>query len=313
MGTFKLSRTSVWIGQPVVFSQPLTSISDDVSKPQEIVRKISWGDGSTATLTGTTTSYVKKYTKNGKFTVTETLTDKSGKTGNATSRYTVTVTTPGAFSLNKRTAYQGVRFNVKVSKIPSGTSMVKILWSDNTYSSVNPRGKSTVTITGWIRNWNDRYNERDITGKRTLTAQFQNKYGITNEFRIGTITILADSSKPALKITKPSSPSKASSWKTIRGTASDKGSGLRSVVVFPQRISTSGATYCMISKTKWQRWTTEAQFDKCKVFQVKVTKGKWSFKLASGLTKGAILVSAGAQDWAGNSKLAYREAMLTRS
>ncbi|WP_328462512.1 PKD domain-containing protein [Actinoplanes sp. NBC_00393] len=311
-GTFKLNRTSIWYGQTVTFSQ--TTLSDgDGSKPEQIVRKISFGDGTSVTLRGTQNTFTKKYTKLGKFTVTETLTDLAGNTGTASTKYTVTVAIPGKYSLSAKTVYRGLPFKVSVTNIPAGTSVIRIYWSDNTYTKYSPNGKKSATFTGWIRNQNDNPAFPVIVGKRSITATFQNAAGMTAPFRIGQITVLNDTTRPTLTITKPSSPSRVSSWKTVRGTASDKGSGLLQVRVTVLRATTSGKTYCMTSKSAWKRYTTDAPPAFCKTFPVKVAKGKWSFKPAPGLTKGYVLVLAAAVDKLDNAKIVIREGELTRN
>ncbi|WP_285472624.1 hypothetical protein [Actinoplanes sp. NBRC 101535] len=138
-GAFKLSLGSLWIGQSTVFSQTAADYADNVTPDAQIVRKVFWGDGTSSTLGATSTTWTKKYTKNGTFKVYETLTDKAGNTLTTAAR-TVTVTIPGTYKLSKTSAYQGTTFAVNMTSVPAGTTEVRVYWGDGTYSKrANPR------------------------------------------------------------------------------------------------------------------------------------------------------------------------------
>ncbi|MBG0561562.1 hypothetical protein [Actinoplanes aureus] len=303
-GSFKLNLASIWIGQSVAFSQ--TTVTDNAGAAN-VARTINWGDGTTTVLAAGVNVATKTYTRAGKFTVTELLVDKANNSTTLTGPV-VSVVVPGKFSLSKSTVYQGVPFNVNVSKLPVGTTSFRVDWGDGTYSGHKAKNGA---VTGFILYFEGNPANSKISGKRVVRVRLFNKNGGSSYINAGTINVLRDPYLPLLKITKPSKPSKVSSWRTVRGTASDKHSGLFEVGATAIRV-VNGKTYCMTSKTKWKRYTTDNSFNKnCKYFKVKVTKGKWSLKLPSGLTKGHIVVSAYAVDFADNSTVKVRQAKLT--
>ncbi|MEU4562037.1 hypothetical protein AB0F72_26940 [Actinoplanes sp. NPDC023936] len=308
-GAFRLNTGALWIGQKVVFGQNPNEYGDNVDADASITRKISWGDGTTTTLAAGATSFTKQYTKAGRFNVTETLTDRSGNSF-TTAAKAVSVTVPGKYSLSKYTVYQGALFNVKLSSIPAGTTKMKLDWGDGWVQDLSGKNQTQRGLILYRKNTNSK-----ISGKVTLKVQLFNKYGATSWINVGTTNVLKDSWKPKVTVTKPKKANRISSWKTVKGTVSDKGSGVRFVGVTVVRITTSGKYYCLTPKKKWKRYTTEAQLLKhCANGKnvAKVSKGKWSLKVPAGVTKGKIVVLPWVYDYANNYKDTYREAKLTR-
>ncbi|MFF0375102.1 hypothetical protein [Actinoplanes missouriensis] len=308
-GSFRLNTGALWIGQKVVFSQNANEYGDDVDADTSITRKISWGDGTTTTLAAGATGYTKQYTRAGRFNVTETLTDRSGNSF-TTAAKTVGVTVPGKYSLSRYTVYQGVPFYVKLNSIPAGTTKIKLNWGDGWVDDLSGKNQTLRGSILYRKNTSSK-----ISGKVTLKVQLFNKYGATSWINVGTTNVLKDGWKPKVTVTKPKNANRISSWKTVKGTVSDKGSGVRFVGVTVVRITTSGKYYCLTPKKKWKRYTTEAQLLKhCANGKnvAKVSKGKWSLKVPAGVTKGKIVVLPWVYDYANNYKDTYREAKLTR-
>jgi hypothetical protein len=115
-----------------------------------------------------------------------------------------------------------------------------------------------------------------------------------------------------VSITKPSKSNRASSWKTIRGTAADKGSGIPEVTVVVLRQSGS-KFYCYTPKKKWVRIYASTNLAKCFHF-ARVSKGKWSLAVKGQKRNTKLDVIAIGSDWADRtSNTAERVAKLTRS
>ncbi|WP_285472623.1 hypothetical protein [Actinoplanes sp. NBRC 101535] len=311
-GAFKLSVTSLWIGQETKFTQNLTDFADNVSPDAQIVRKVYWGDGTSSTLGPASTLWKKRYTKSGTFKVYETLTDKAGNTL-TTAAKTVKVTTPnGKLSLTKSKVYQGVDFGVKIGAIPAGTKAIFVNWGDGTENKVTAIKKQTVY--GWILYKDGDPNLPKLSGKKTVSVSFANANGRSSLLKAGVINVLKDSWKPTVTVKKPSSANRLKSWKTVTGTAADKGAGPGWALVDVQFMTPSGAYYCLNKNKKFQK-VTDATFDSvCRAFYVPVKKGKWSFKVPSGLKKGTVWASARGVDYADNyGKWKTATAKITKS
>jgi len=301
-GSFKLSLSSFWVGQRTTLT--LQGVSDDVSTPDQITRVITWGDGTTSRLAATQATVTKQFVKSGKFPVTMTLTDAAGNKKTQTS--TITVTKPGTFKLNKSAVWHHEIFKVTIGSVPAGTTKIALHWGDGWATALQGRNQ---TVSGMYYH---RYKGPLVpAGPVALTAVFTNKNGSTTPITVGRITIKKDSSKPVLKITTPKNPNRVSSWKTLRGAVTDKGSGGAYVAVIPMKAS-GGKVYCYTSKKTWIRVYDDTDLSVC-ITTVKVTKGKWSLAL-KGLTKGELFVSAAAQDWSDNvSNGVQVDKKLTRS
>ncbi|WP_157410706.1 PKD domain-containing protein [Actinoplanes rectilineatus] len=313
-GAFKLSVTSLWIGQKTVFTQKLTDFADTVSPDSQIVRKVYWGDGTSSTLGAASTTWNKVYTKNGTFKVYETLTDKAGNTLTTPAKTVKVVTPQGKLSLTKTKAYQGQLFGVKIGAIPAGTKGIYINWGDGTEDKLSSVKKQTVN--GYILYKNGKYGNAKLTGKKDVKVSFANANGRSSLIKAGSINILKDGVKPAVTVKKPSSANRLKSWKTLTGTASDKASGAVWVSIDVQFVTTGGAYYCLNSSTKkFKRIYDDYDYEAyCGAVVVPVKSGKWSYKLPSGLKKGQIWASARSWDRADNaSKWKSVSAKITKS
>ncbi|MFC7527998.1 PKD domain-containing protein [Actinoplanes sp. GCM10030250] len=315
-GTFRLNSGGLWLGQTLVFNQNISEFGDNVTPDNQINRKINWGDGTSTQLYPSWVTVNKRYARNGKFNVTVTLTDKAGNSF-TTAPKSVSVTTPakGTYSLSTKKVYQGVSFGVTVKKLPAGATGFVVDWADG---STSYHAKKSGTVKGYIlyKVVNGKETGTRLSGVRTIRVAPVNKFGASLYQYAGKVNVLKDSWKPKLTITKPSSSTKASSWKTVRGTASDKGSGLirNSVYLTAFRMTQAGAMYCLTPQKKWKRVNTDAQFNSCFVnlVRVPVKKGKWSLTLPKGLSKGYFLVGAVAGDYADRYVERTREVRLTR-
>ncbi|GAA2872839.1 hypothetical protein Acy02nite_42900 [Actinoplanes cyaneus] len=292
-GTFALSATSVLMKQGVTFIQNDADYSDDKDADSALTRYITFGDGTSVTLNPGQTTFVKKYTKAGSFKVVEKITDTSGKSFTTPAK-TVTVTSPGKATLNTHTVYQGQRFTITFSGVPSGTSKIRVLWGDG-YE--NPIAGKNQTIGGYY--YLDSKGKK-VLGKRSIYVNYTTKNGTTDWFPVGAVNVLVDKYRPVLTVTKPSASNRVKSWTTVRGTASDKGAGLQPYAyVFVTRV-TGGKVYCFTKNKKWVRVYSDKQYDtKCTPVVTSIVKGKWAFKL-TGLGTGDLFVDAYAFDRIGH-------------
>jgi hypothetical protein len=322
-GSFRLNHTSVWTGQQITVGQAAGEFSDPVDAPGTLKRVISWGDGTYSELSPSTAAATKAYGRTGNFAVTVTITDPAGNQSSIPSR-TVAVTAPAAkVSLSKKSAYQGTTFQVKVAKVPAGATGMRIDWSDGWVSTHKARKGSFNGSVLYQWRWDGatkkyvRVGNGRLSGARVVRVSWGNAKGYAAPQTAGWIKIVKDGWRPTVSIKKPSAPNRAASWKTISGTAADKGSGLRHVGVTVVRLTSAGKLYCLKSNKKWQRVYDDAGIVKhCYTtgVKVKVVKGKWSLKLPTGIAKNQfIAVEAWAYDRADNFRSTYRTARLTRS
>ncbi|GIF43184.1 PKD domain-containing protein [Actinoplanes xinjiangensis] len=323
-GSFRLDYSSVWTGQRVTIGQNATEFSDPIDAPETLKRVVSWGDGTSTVLSPTTFTATKAYNRAGNFKITVTVTDPAGNASAIPAR-TVGVTIPaGAISLNKKAVYQGAPFNVKIAKVPAGAKMYRIDWSDG---SISAHKASVRSLNGayihyywkwdaakktWVRVGKGR-----IAGVRALKISWGNDKGYAYFQTAAKINVVKDVSGPTVSIKKPSSTNRAASWKTIKGTAVDKQSGLRHVGVTAFRVTSTGKAYCLTPARKWKRYYTDADVNKyCYAtgVKVKVVNGKWTLKLPAGLGKNQFFaVEVWAYDRADNFRGTYRSAKITRS
>jgi hypothetical protein len=305
VGSFELNAKALWIGQAVSLTQG--AVSDDTSTPDEISRVVTWGDGTSSTLAAGTAKYPHTYAKNGTFTVTVTFQDAAGNSSVTSSA--VTVTTPGKVKLSKTSLWNGERFSVTFSSVPAGTTKIALNWGDGYISDHAGKNQSVRGL------YYTRKNGGLVTGDVTLYATYTNKLGASSAIRIGKVTVKKDKAKPVVKIKKPSSPNRLKSWKTVKGTVSDKGATSPYVYVWATRVTGSKA-YCYTAKKTWKRYYDSAGYDKYCSYspvEVRISGGKWSMKLP-GLKKGTLYIDARAWDWANNaSKWAHAKAKITRS
>ncbi|RZU49403.1 hypothetical protein EV385_1153 [Krasilnikovia cinnamomea] len=305
VGAFTLNTPALWIGQSVVLTQG--AVTDDVSAPELITRKVTWGDGTSSTVAAGAATVAHRYASNGRFTVTVTYTDEAGNSSTAASA--VTVTTPGTFRISKTSVWWYEDTVVTFSNVPAGTTKIAFDNGDGWVPILKGKNQSVTIL------YHTRKNGGLVKGPVTLRATFYNKYGASSPIRIGTINVKVDSWRPVPKIKRPLRPSRVSSWKYVKGTATDRGAGAFRAEVHVTRV-TGSKVYCFTSARKWKRVRSEAQFNKycTPPLYVKVSRGKWSLRVP-GIRKGKLYVEVWVQDRAGNwsSRSAFTTAKLTRS
>ena len=222
-----------------------------------------------------------------------TLTDKANNSRVVS--WPVNVTVPGKTAIDKSSVWHGQRFNVRFSNVPAGTTKITLRYGDGT--GIKLAGKDQVV--GGIYHLKPNGMPVPTNQPLTLTAVYTNRLGDTSQIVIGKITIKTDVSVPRFTITTPKNPNRVSSWKTLRGTASDQGSGVYRIALLVAR-TTGTKDYCYSSKKSWIRVYNDSAPPKACQLYIPVAGGKWSLSL-NGLQKGGLVVFGAPIDWASNA------------
>jgi hypothetical protein len=303
-GTYTLDSTSIWTGQQVTLTQ--TALED--STPETVAeRTVDWGDGTVETLAADAVKATHKYAATATAPVTVKLTD-----GDVTGTATVTngaspvqvAPAGGTFKFNVAANWTwengGATAKLLLSSVPANATRVWVDWGDGKTSLLGPTHASTTHY----------YPVGTYAAKVTL----ENAQGKTTAKAAGNYTARVDTYNPSASLKVPSSPSKASSWKTVQGTAKDNQIGMDSVGVQLWKWTSSKDYYYNFSTKKWVKYTP----GKTKVPSAAVSwrsvdsKGVWKVGVA-GLSKGYYLeVDYVGVDRAGNDNgWKYRVQKLT--
>lgn len=288
-GTFKVNSFFLWVGQNITVTQ-LNIKDDGVADPANVKRLITWGDGNSTWIGKGWGAVGHKYLRAGHFPITLWLADPAGHTTaiKSTGPY---ITVPAAkYKVSANSVWPGQIFNLAISNVPTGTTKITVDEGDGYI--VNLPGKSQTTRLYYYH----RRNGGLVRGPVTIRVAFTNKWGTSSLFYAARPTVKTDSWTPVVKVTKPSGSNKASSWKTVKGTVTDKGSGAPYVYVWvAEQI---GSKYYCFNKG-WHLINSDALYNKYCYYgiPVKNVKGKWSLSVG-GVKKGTFYVDARTEDWA---------------
>ena len=126
-----------------------------------------------------------------------------------------------------------------------------------------------------------------------------------------TFTVAKDTTKPVATLTVPSKPTHGSSWKTIKGKVTDKGTGPKAVYV--QLLDKKSGKYYAWTGKKWTKKTSKAKALAAakKLAATPSSSGAWSVKGAKPPKKTTLTVSYYATDKSGNTstKKAYSKSI----
>jgi hypothetical protein len=295
-GAYALNTTSIWSAQTVQLTE--TSLADDVDADGSITRVVTWGDGKTETVPAGTTKLRHAYAKTGTFPVSVQLTDTEGNVASGTIAGAAAVkvaATPGTFKLDRTTGYVWTdpsastpadqegwsKVTVSLAGIPATATRVRLIWGDGGYSLVSRTQKTA--------SW---YYQR---GTYKISAAMENSDGQSAAKAVGTVKVVEDTYKPTVTIKTPKSPSKASSWKTISGTSSDKGLGIIEVDVWIWQVRGTNLYYYNFSKKKWVKKNDGILPAAGYKVVEKPAKGAWKVPV-SGIKKGELEVGAVSAD-----------------
>ena len=288
-GSFKLNSFYLWVGQNLTVTQQ--NIKDDgVVDPANVKRLITWGDGTSTAVYKGWGAVSHHYSRAAHFPITLWLSDPAGHTTAIRSAGPIVSVPAAKYKVSASSVWPGQVFSLAISNVPAGTTKITVDEGDGYV--VNLPGKSqTIRLYYYHRR-----NGGLIRGPVTIRASFTNKWGTSSLFYAARPTVKTDSWTPVVKVTKPSSSNKASSWKTVRGTVTDKGSGAPYVYVWV--AEQVGSKYYCFNKG-WHLITSDALYNKYCYYgiAVKNVKGKWSLNVG-GVKKGTFYVDARTEDWA---------------
>ncbi|MFI7596913.1 PKD domain-containing protein [Actinoplanes sp. NPDC049681] len=302
-GTYSLDTTAIAPGQQVTLTQ--TAFEDSTPDTAATVT-VNWGDGSSSTLEGGSTSVQHAYSASGTFTVGVTIADDGASTdGTLTDAVVKVAATTFKFNptWNWTWTAGGHEAKLELAGIPSNTTRVWVNWGDGETSLVNKANTSVQHYYTW-----------GSTGAHSATVTLESPQGKVTK-PAGTYTLKADTTAPSATLTIPGSPSKASSWKTIQGTAKDGQSGLDVVGVQLFKWNSTTDWYYNFSTNKWVKYNwNNPNIPQAAVKYVKAdSAGKWKVSGVAGLAKGYHLeVDYFSYDKAGNgSERKYKVQNLT--
>jgi hypothetical protein len=286
-GSYALNTTSIWAAQSVQLTE--TALTDDVDPAGSITRLVKWGDGNSEPVPAGTTKLRHKYATVGTFAVSVELTDTEKNTAPGTFAGAATVTvaaTPGRSKVKTTIAYTGTHgataASITLAGIPSTASRVKIYWGDGKWSTAKRTAKTATWYYG-------------SSGTKKISVALETANGESAPKAAGSIKVIKDGTGPSVTVKKPASSNKASSWKTVTGTASDKASGMDGVDVFAVQVRGSTAYYFRFKTKTWKSYDIEDNIPSDGYKYVTVSKGKWKVSL-TGIKKGYIEVDAAGYD-----------------
>jgi hypothetical protein len=144
-------------------------------------------------------------------------------------------------------------------------------------------------------------------GRYLPVVTLADKAGNSRRVTLPAVVVLQDDARPKVKVKVPPRSTKASSWRVVRGTASDVGSGIASVYVFVmQREGDRWWGYDFRTK-RWLRITDPAAEGKRFKSQPRAASpvvkanGTWVTPPLKGLKKRMTYIEFGGRDLAGNN------------
>jgi hypothetical protein len=293
-GTFAPNRWSIFPGQSVTLT--LSGIKDNVSPPTQIKRVVTWGDGSSSTVSPASTTIAHVYKSSGKKPITLTLTDAAGNKKVVKSSGPTVVPQSVKWKLSRTSVFHGQKFVWELLSVPAGATKITVAWGDGRATVISKPKKQKIT----------RYYYSDPAGyivpkgTKTLKATVYNKYGAATPQVVGKVTLKPDTARPSVTITPPAKANKASSWKAVKGTVRDTGSGVKELIVIAFVGKDNGSVACYApSKKNWITVTPSSNLSVC-FNAAKPVSGKYSVAFKKTPPKGQLSIGVIAMDWAGN-------------
>ncbi|MBL7254600.1 PKD domain-containing protein [Paractinoplanes lichenicola] len=288
-GTYALDSTAIWPGQTVTLTQ--SALADDDTEPAAIGRVINWGDGTAAqTAAAGETSWTHTYAAVGTFTVAVTLNDGTVEGPGTLTPAAVGVAAPtGNLGWQKSTIYTntyvsgGVEHDYQVegvftpSALPATASQVWTEWGDGEFTLLR-EGSTSTQVPHYFEH-----------GTFTPKVEFTNDKGKAAR-NASPLNVAYDKTAPRVAVKFPASPNKASSWTTVRGTASDAQAGVDYVSIILLKWTDAAGMYMYNFDTKkWFKYTGQALSslpagveDRAPV----TSAGAWASRSVAGLSKG---------------------------
>jgi 5'-nucleotidase len=279
--SYALDSAAIWAGQQVKLTE--SNLADDTTPVASISRTINWGDGTIDTEATSDTPFAHTYSATGSYPVQVTLTDGtlSGAgtfADGATSAAVGVTSSPGTYGWKNSTIYVYPGYQnqatMQTSGMPTSASRVWTSWGDGE-TSLLAKG-TAATVPHWFGSgtWTPRITLQNAQGKATPVAA-------------NPLTVNYDTTVPTVSVTVPSSPHKASSWSTVKGTATDSQAGVDFIGVILWRYNSSAEYVYNFANKTWIKHTSASQTLPSTVWAYPTVSsaGAWSVA-TSGLSKG---------------------------
>ena len=304
------SYSSSWSNDTGVATITEDSLTDN-SPVSGVTRTVNWDDGtSVAWPTGTTITH--------SYSLTE-------------ARYVPTVTLEDA--AHNQNVVDVPAVVIKDSAAPNGTFSVtpSAAWASLTTVTVTP----LTLVDNWtppenvsgVVSWGDGSSDpftglTSVThvyatgGTRTPTVTLSDEaHNLSGDLSTSAVVVTADKTGPKVTLTLPSAKHSVKAWKTLRGTATDAGTGVKNVWLKAVEKRRSGWFGYNAATHTWAKAATKTKaFKKAKPFtRTTNAQHQWTAKLAK-LAKGTLVYKVRATDLVGNrSATVTRTATLTKS
>jgi hypothetical protein len=305
--------TSDWSDDTGVATITQTALADD-SGTGGITRVVNWHDPSHPGTVNWTSGTTLQHT----YDLTE-------------ARYVPTVTLEDAAHNQNVVDVPGVV--IKDSAAPTGTFSVapSTAWATLTTVTVTPltlvdNWTPPADVSGQVF-WGDGSSDpftglTPVThvygtgGTRTPTVTLSDEaHNLSGDLSTSAVVVSVDATGPKVKLTLPSAKHSVKAWKTLRGTATDAGTGVKRVWLKAVEKRRSGWFGYNAATHTWAKAATKTKaFKKAKPFnRTTNAQHRWTAKLAK-LAKGTLVYKVRATDLVGNrSATITRTATLTKS
>jgi hypothetical protein len=274
------------------------SLVDD-SPVAGVTRTVTWGDGSLPEVwtSGTTIDHQYPLVA-ARYEPTVKLEDAS---------HHVTVVTSSGVVVQDDTAPTGTYSAApgaawaKLTQVTLTQTAIHDVWSDGSAPEVWTSGDTLSHVYA-------------VAGGYTPHVTLTDEAGNAATFDGSLVTVTADTAAPTVKLTLPRRLHSVKAWRTLRGKATDAGTGVKSVVL--KAVEKRGHAwygYRPASHT-WGKATTKAKaFAKARAFRLTTgPKHGWTATLAR-LRKGTLVYKVRATDQVGNASVTLSHlAKLTR-
>jgi 5'-nucleotidase len=276
--SYALDSTAIWAGQQVTLTE--SALADDSTPVDAISRTINWGDGTLQTAATSASPFTHTYAATGSYTLQVTLTDGTATgAGTFSTGSAVAVTTsPGTYKWKNSTIYVYPGYQnqatMLTSGMPTSASRVWTTWGDGE-TSLLAKG-TAATVPHWFSG-----------GTWTPQITLENAQGKASAIAAKPLTVNNDTTPPKVTVTVPSSPHKATSWKTVKGKVTDSQAGVDFIGVILWRYNSSAEYVYNFANKTWIKHTSASQSLPSTVWAYPSisSAGAWSVA-TSGLSKG---------------------------
>ncbi len=309
VASYSVAHTPVNVGHDVTVTS--SGLSDNMTPTASIEQTINWGDGTlpepwTPTVTSINHSYPDLEAR---YEATVTLKDLAGNTRVHPVVIVVkdTAAPTGSFALGVPKAWAGwTKVSLELAALhdnlsPNDKIARVVSWGDGA-QTVWTEGSSPTHVYA-------------AAGSYSPTVQLTDEAGnVSDPVATSTVVVSNDTVAPTLRV-KTSRPKRSvRGWRTVKGTATDAGVGVRSVSVRAVEKRTTGWYAYKASTRRWVKAGSKAgAWRKATDVSLRpASTGVWTVKLAR-LTKGTLLVRSRATDNRGNATgWLQRRAVLTQ-